>query len=244
MAFNKYKDGAWAGCESLNRYKDGAWVGCESAKKYKDGVWTDVWTTAVTMTEGYYGGDERYDTEDSLLLDGNKVGISTVSSDGLTWNFLKFQDNTSYVGSVGGGGYLALYVEGTWDEPPTVSFDWEGGFTYKTSSSSSTWYRVSAGSISLLQSSDRAWNSVDEAISIVGTTIAGATSVTTESGSFSGTVSDHDATTRAVGILIYIAGYAGEFYNAALSMTIKNLKINGKPAKFPKSIEFSNQDWG
>jgi hypothetical protein len=74
--------------------------------------------------------------------------------------------------------------------------------------------------------------------------MAGSTSVPTESGSFSGTVSDQDATTFAVGLLIYIAGYGGDFYNAALSMTIKNLKVNGKPAKFPKSIEFNTQDWG
>lgn len=245
MTFNKYKDGAWMEPESgVKRYSDGAWTDCKSAKRYKDGAWTIVWEDIKNMTEGMFDS-HHYNNGNRLCDDGNNFGILTVSSDGSTLNFLKFQDDTTGIGTVEGGGYLGLYVDGSFTKP-TISFDWSGGFVYRIRTMEdpepNTWYRVPAGEIHIqYRRGDGVYNSIS-AVGQVGSTTTG-TSVGDESGSYSTTIT-FDGEITGLGFYIYIAGYLGEFFNAALSMTISNFKINGKAVKFPKSIEFENQDWG
>lgn len=225
MAFDKYKDGAWTEPEeSVKRYSNGAWVDCDTAKRYIDGAWTEVWANVKIMTE---------------LSNDITKGILDVTEEGLKITFFKYMDYfTNWYGTIEGGGTITFYLDGNWTNP-TFSFDWEGGFTYKTGKDATTWNRVSAGSISLYSRTTSGNVSTTKVVDPVGSTVAASNSVDTETGHYEGSLT---GTFNRLGISFYISSFSGSFYSSALFLILNNLRIDGRKIGFPESSEFDNQE--
>lgn len=228
MAFDKYKDGAWMEPESaVKRYSNGAWTECKSAKTYKDGAWTDIWGNVKTLTE---------------LSNTITKGILQFPNGGLTFEFVKIMDY--YGGSYGtmeGGGDIVFYLEGKWNNP-TISFDWSGGFDYKSSTDDKTWNRVSAGSIAIYtrEDTDYHYERYKTVVDPIGSTLTDQTNLEDDSGSYSSTlVGEYDR----VGLRITVNSFAGTFYSSDMIVCIKNLQINGGKVAYPASSAFDNQEW-
>lgn len=228
MSFDKYKDGAWMEPEdSVKRYSNGAWVDCESAKRYKDGAWTEIWANVKIMTQ----------TSNTIAN-----GILQILDDGLTFNYFKWKDYYAgtWYGTQEGGGTINFVLDGSWVNP-TLSFDWQGGFIYKTSQDGTTWNRVSSGEISIYtKPADGGAGSSTIVVPTVGSTVSAANSVSDESGSFTRTIY---GTFSRIGIGIYVSSFAGDFYNSAMTMIVKNFLVNGQKIGFPASSAFDRQIW-
>lgn len=225
MAFDKYKDGAHMEPENtVGKHIDGAWEDCEAAKRVKDGAWAEVWANIKWLTK---------------LSNNITAGMCTVSEGGLEIEFFKFMDAANGYGTISGGGTMVLYLDGEWTNP-TISFDYSGGFSYRTEQGTGNWVLVSAGDISLYSRTTNGTVATTKVVSGVGETQTGS-NVVDEEGSYEGVL---EGTFNRLGLSIYVSSFAGNFYNAASQLNIMNLRINGRKIGFPDSVEFDNQDWG
>lgn len=226
MAFDKYKDGAHMEPENtVGKHIDGAWEDCEAAKRVKDGAWAEVWANIKWLTK---------------LSNNITAGMCTVSEGGLEIEFFKFMDAANGYGTISGGGTMVLYLDGEWTNP-TISFDFEGGFTSRAEQGTGDWRMASAGAISLYSRTTGGAVATKEVVTRVGATQSNPSYVAPEEGSYEGVL---EGTFNRLGLSIYVSGFSGNFYNADLTLIVKNLRINGRKIGFPDSVEFDNQDWG
>ena len=234
MSFDKYKNGAWMEPETIvGKYVAGAWEACESAKRVISGAWAEVWANIKWLTK---------------LSSNITTGLCVVSDDGLSLQFMKLMDYfEGYYGTISGAGTMVLYLDGTWTNP-VISFDYFGSFIrISTTDSSGTWYSASAGTISLYSRDTAGAVKTTTVVSSVGQTktlppssdesIYDYQSDDTYTGTLTGTY-------NRLGLSIYVNGYSGNYYGAALTLMVQNLRINGAKIGFPASLEFDNQDWG
>lgn len=225
--FDIYKDGAWQEPENVERVENGARTDSEASCRYKDGAWREVWSNLKIMTK---------------KSDNIAAGILQIGSEGLAFEFTKFATEWQggMVGTLGGGGTIVFYLDGLWVNP-AINLSWEGGLIYQASGM--TYYnRVSAGDISVYTRTTSGQESTQKVVSTVGSTLNGETAgtVSTESGSYEGTIS---GTFDRVGLSINIAGYGGTMVGNS-TLNIWELLIDGRKIGFPADAAFNRQDWG
>lgn len=179
--------------------------------------WIDVWTNIKIMT---------------LLSNGITKGASSISTDKRTLQLYKFMNGPSD-GSQSGGGTVIVYLDGLWTNP-VITFDYEGGFTYRTAPDiSTTPNMVPAGSISLyrrVQGSSSV--STIDAIKNVGTINAS----DFDEGSYSTTLT---GTYDRIGLSIYMNSFSGTYYDSLMLLTVKNFNIGTQKVGFPDALIYN-----
>lgn len=184
---------------------------------YNGTAWTDVWTNIKIMT---------------LLSNGITKGASSITDKNRTLSLYKFMNGPSD-GSQSGGGTIIVYLDGLWTNP-AITFDYEGGFTYRTAPDiSTTPNMVPAGSISLYcrkQGSSSA--STTNAVSNVGTINAS----DFDEGSYSTTLT---GTYDRIGLSIYMNSFSGTYYDSLMLLTVKNFNIGTQKAGFPDALIYN-----
>lgn len=186
----------------------------QAVRIYNGSAWVDAWTNIKIMT---------------LLSNGITKGASDISKDKRMLQLYKFMNGSSD-GSQSGGGTVIVYLDGLWTNP-AISFDYEGGFVYRTSQSGTT-NMVPAGSISLYcrkQGSSSA--STTSAISNVGTINA----PDFDEGSYTTTLS---GTYDRIGLSIYMNGFSGTYYDSLMYITVKNFNIGIQKVGFPDTLKY------
>lgn len=180
-------------------------------------AWTDVWTNIKVMT---------------LLSNGITKGASSITDKNRTLSLYKFMNGPSD-GSQSGGGTVIVYLDGLWTNP-AITFDYEGGFTYRTAPDiSTTPNMVPAGSISLYRrrQGETSASTVD-AVKNVGTINAS----DFDEGSYSTTLT---GTYDRIGLSIYMNSFSGTYYDSLMLLTVKNFNIGTQKAGFPDSLLYS-----
>lgn len=202
-------------CPAVNGVRSEA----QAVRIYNGSAWVDVWTNIKIMT---------------LLSNSITKGISTLSTDKRTLGLYKIMDGTT--GTQSGGGTIVVYLEGLWTNP-ALTFDWQGGFTYQ--SSTGTWNSVPAGSISLYhRASGSTSTGTTVAVSNVGKIVSGGAE--TSNGSYSGALS---GTYDRIGLSISIGSFSGIYYSSFMEVTVKNFNIGIQKVGFPDTLLFDYQDY-
>ena len=177
--------------------------------------WIDVWTNIKIMT---------------LLSSEITGGFSNLTADKRALSLYQHQDGTE--GSVSGGGTVVVYLEGLWTNP-VITFDWQGGFTYKAYDG--TWNSVPSGSISLYHRASGSTSAgTTKAVNDVGKIVSGG--METFTGSYSGTLT---GTYDRIGLSIYLSSFSGTFYNSFMELTVKNFNIGIQKAGFPDALTYN-----
>lgn len=116
--FDKYSNGAWQEPEdTVRKHADGAWQEAESAKRYISGAWTEVWEAIKYMSP-----------MNNTLPSGTIVGAVTgAASDREGWAIWFFEGDND-------GGSVTYYLDGEFVNP-TISFDYDGFFSFTPSGS-------------------------------------------------------------------------------------------------------------
>lgn len=132
MAFDKYKDGAWQEPEdTVRRYANGAWDECESAKRYVSGAWEEIWVAMQYMAQ-----------LNNTLPSGVIAGYITGASIDKGWGIWYFESGST------GSGSVTYYLEGDFVSP-TISFDYDGFFSYTNGSGEKVY--ASVGKVDLYE---------------------------------------------------------------------------------------------
>jgi hypothetical protein len=136
---------------------------------------------------------------------------------------------------VNGGGTVIVYLDGLWTNP-TITFDWQGGFTYKAYDG--TWNSTPSGSVSLYYRIKGSTSiGTTKAVSDVGKIVSGG--METVAGSYSGSL---NGTYDRIGLSIYFNSFSGTFYNSFMELTVKNFNIGTQKAGFPDALIYNYQD--
>ncbi len=202
-------------CPAVNGVRSEA----QAVRIHNGTSWIDVWTNIKIM---------------SLLSNGITKGASDISADKRTFSLYKTMEGTT--GSQAGGGTVIVYLQGLWTNP-VITFDYEGGFTYRlTNSISETPTMIPSGSISLYcRKQGTTSASTIDAVSSVGT-INGSDF---DKGSYSTTLT---GTYDRIGLSIYMNSFSGTYYNSFMLLTVKNFNIGTQKAGFPNALLFDYQD--
>ena len=197
-------------CPAVNGVRSEA----QAVRIHNGTSWIDVWTSIKIMT---------------LLSNTITKGASDISTNKRTLQLYKFMNGPSD-GTQSGGGTVVVYLQGLWTNP-TITFDYEGGFVYRTSQNAST-NMVPAGSISLYcrkQGSSSA--STTTAVSNVGTINAS----DFDKGSYSTTLT---GTYDLIGLSITMNSFSGTYYDSLMYITVKNFNIGIQQVGFPDTLLF------
>ena len=219
--FTKYASGAEEDITEVCRFADGAEQGAEAVYAYKSGAEEKVWPTLEVMVVA------------SCTLTNGDIKIS---SDGTSFLFSRFEDYTQQYGSLSGGGYIQFELEGEWDIPVEISFDWLGGTTYMNNTYTYG-YRKSAGSITIVTTGASGQRSTT-AVSRIGSeqsATEGGTDL--DYGTYTGYAPAADMTITKIAIRIEVISYDATYYNGAMNIQLYNLAINGEAVGFPTSAE-------
>lgn len=207
------KDIATVYCPAVNGVRSEA----QAVRIHNGTSWIDVWTNIKIMT---------------LLSNGITRGSSSLSIDKRTLQLYKFMNGSSD-GTQTGGGTIIVYLDGLWINP-TIVFDYEGGFIYRTTPDiSTTSNMVPAGSISLYcrkQGSSSA-NTVN-AVENVGTINAS----DFDEGNYSTTLT---GTYDRIGLSIYMNSFSGTYYDSLMLITVKNFNIGVQKVGFPDALIYN-----
>lgn len=199
-------------CPAVNGVRSEA----QAVRIHNGTSWIDVWTNIKIMT---------------LLSNSITKGASDISANKRTLQLYKFMNGPSD-GTQSGGGTVIVYLQGLWTNP-TIAFDYEGGFTYRTTSDiSETPKMIPAGSISLYsrkQGSSSA--STTSAVSNVGTINAS----DFDEGSYSTTLT---GTYDLIGLSITMNSFSGTYYDSLMYITVKNFNIGIQKVGFPDTLLF------
>ena len=182
--------------------------------------WIDVWTNIKIMT---------------LLSNGITAGASSITDKSRTLSLYKFMNGPSD-GTQSGGGTIIVYLDGLWTNP-AISFDYEGGFTYRTAPDiSTTPNMIPAGSISLYcRKQGSSSTSTIDAVKNVGTINAS----DFDEGSYSTTLT---GTYDRIGLSIYMNSFSGTYYDSLMLLTVKNFNIGTQKGGFPDALLYDYQN--
>lgn len=113
MAMRTYVSNAWEDIEDLPVAVNGARESADCARIYKNNAWEDVWNSIIDMIQ-----------LNNTLPSGAIVGrVQGSASDSDGWAIWYFENGNT------GGGSVTYYIEGDFVNP-TISFDYDGFFSY------------------------------------------------------------------------------------------------------------------